>query len=135
MSDSSLARPIPMTAALGPSHRLSIDPAGSICTFTVGCHYYGSLLCGNSQYKVLCVRRTAKSVWLALYDPPLHFCEERNRSRVPMTAGSREYPRGARYSLPRRTAIRWHEGSEYTKHGVWSISARGYDDSDSPNSH
>jgi len=122
MSDSPLALASPTTTALGPSHRLTIDGTGSISTFTVGCHYYGSLLCGNSQYKVLCVRRTAKSVWLAEYQGPMHFVGE-------------ERPRGAAYGLPRRSKIKWFKGQEYTSHGNWSIDSDGYDDSDPPNSH
>lgn len=122
MSNSLAALATTTTAALGRSHRLSIDGTGAISTFTVGCHYYGSLLCGNSQYKVLCVRRTEKSVWLALYEKPMHFFGE-------------EWPRGAAYSLPRRSKIKWFKGQEYTHHGSWSIGSDGYDDSDDPNSH
>ena len=117
-----LAAPAPVTTVLGPSHRLSIDSAGAICTFSVGCHYYGSLLCGNSQYKVLCVRRTAKSVWMAHYVSPLTWRDGRTE-------------RGPSYELPRRSKIVWNGTQEVTHQGSWYVSANGHDDSDPPNSH
>lgn len=92
--------------------RLGIDGEGAICIFTAGCHYYGTLTCRHGQYKVLCVRRTAKSVWLSHYIGPLTWRDGR-------------VERGPSYELPRRSKVKWFKNTEIASHGSWMVWADG----------
>jgi len=98
---------------LAATTRLGIDSAGAICTFTAGCHYYGTLTCRHSPYKVLCVRRTAKSIWFSHYISPLTWRD-----------GSTE--RGPSYELPRRSKVKWFKNTEIASHGGWTVWADGH---------
>lgn len=102
----------PAAGELTASRRLGIDGEGAICTFTPGCHYYGTLTCSHSQYKVLCVRRTAKSVWLSHYIGPLTWRDGR-------------VERGPSYELPRRSKVKWFKSTEIAQHNSWSVWADG----------
>ncbi len=42
--------------------RYAVEPGNELQTVTVGATYIGDLTCSHSQHKLICIRRTAKSV-------------------------------------------------------------------------
>jgi hypothetical protein len=101
-----------VAGGLSSPRRLGIDSEGAICAFTAGCHYYGSLTCRHNPYKVLCVRRTAKSVWFSHYIPPLNWRDGR-------------FEIGPSCGLPRRSKVKWFKNTEIASHDGWTIWADG----------
>ena len=113
-----------MTTALTSirKDRYAVEPGTDIHTFTVGAHYFGSLLCAHGEHKMLCTKRTAKSVWLASHHKAFV-----TRNGV--------WERGECYDLPRRSKIKWHEQNETTTADGWWVDANGIDSSDEPNTY
>ena len=106
--------------------RYAVEAGNDIHTFAVGAHYFGSLLCAHGEHKMLCTKRTAKSVWLAS-----HHAAFVTRDGV--------WHRGECYDLPRRSKISWSDycgkQQEITKADGWHVDADGIDTSFEPNTY
>ena len=106
--------------------RYAVEPGNDLHTFTVGAHYYGGLTCAHGEHKLLCTKRTAKSVWLASYVPEY------------MTYDG-VVQRGESYELPRRSKIKWSDYcgklQETTVADGWMVDADGIARGDEPNTY
>ena len=106
--------------------RYSVEPGDDIYTFTVGAFYYGNLTCDHIEHKLVCVKRTAKSVWLASVNPP----------RVTQDGTIHS---GESWGLPRRSKIKWWEYGkapmEMTDAQGWTVWADAADTSSDPNTY
>ena len=105
--------------------RYSVEEGCDVFTFTPGAHYYGSLTCSHLEHKMLCVKRTAKSVWLA------------NHHDAYITQDGVVH-RGECYDLPKRSKIKWDNyygnTKEYTDAQGWFVTADGIPCGDDINS-
>ena len=97
--------------------RYAVEGGEDIYTFAVGAHYYGHLICEHHEHKLLCTKRTAKSVWLAAY----------NKAYVDRNG---KFGCGESYDLPRRSKIKWAECNgklqEVTDWQGWMVDADGH---------
>jgi hypothetical protein len=104
--------------------RYSVEPGNDVYTFTVGAAYYGNLTCSHCEYKVVCIKRTAKTVWLCEVIPSL------------VTQDGTVH-RGESWELPRRSKVKWDQyggkTQEITSHGNWSIYADATNNASAPN--
>jgi hypothetical protein len=103
--------------------RYAVEPGNDIHTFTVGATYFGGLICSHGQHKLVCVKRTSKSVWFSVVD-------------APYINGNGEIQSGEAWRFPRRSKIQWHEykgqQQETTVADGWMVDADGRDYSDEP---
>ena len=67
-----------------------------IHTFTVGATYFGNLFCEHSEHNVVCVKHTAKTVWLAEVTNP--FITQDGKMHTVEN-----------WKLPRRSTIHWSD--------------------------
>ena len=106
--------------------RYSVEAGNDIHTFTVGAFYFGNLTCSHGEHKMACVKRTAKSVWLAPVIPAL-------------VTQDGTIHRGESWELPRRSKVQWEEYGgkvqETTNSQGWFVDADGRDSSSAPNTY
>ena len=106
--------------------RYAVEPGNDLHTFTVGATYFGGLTCSHGQHKLVCIKRTAKSVWLCVIDEPY-------------INGNGVMQSGEAWRFPRRSKIQWSEyggkQQETTVAQGWMVDADGIDSSDEPNTY
>ena len=106
--------------------RYAVEPGNDLHTFTVGAAYFGGLTCSHVQHKLVCIKRTTKTVWMsAVYTPYI-------------TADGVVHT-GESWALPRRSKVKWAEYNgkqqETTVNDGWMVDADGIDSSDEPNTY
>jgi len=106
--------------------RYAVEPGNDIHTFTVGAAYYGNLTCSHGEHKAICVKRTAKTVWLASVVPAF-------------ITHDGEVHRGESWELPRRSKVRWwtHRETplEFTDNNGWTFWADAANGAAEPNTY
>lgn len=107
--------------------RYAVEPGNDVHTFTVGAAYYGNLTCAHGEHKAICIKRTAKSVWLASVIPPYI-----------MRDGTVD--RGESWELPKRSKVKWITGFagnplEYTDNDGWTFWADAANSAAEPNTY
>ena len=111
---------------LSDRDRYAVEPGNDVHTFTVGAAYYGNLTCSHGEHKAVCVKRTAKSVWLAAVIPAY------------VTADGTIHS-GESRRLPRRSKVKWDDyggkAQEVTDQGSWTFYADAWNGAAPPNSY
>ena len=106
--------------------RYAVEAGNDIHTFTVGATYYGNLTCAHGEHKLVCVKRTAKSVWLASVNDAF------------ITRDGTVH-RGESWELPRRSKIKWTDAfrvpMETTEAQGWTVYANAANGASEPNTY
>lgn len=106
--------------------RYAVEAGNDIHTFTVGATYFGDLTCAHGQHKLVCIKRTTKTVWMsAIYEP--------------FVTADGVVHTGENWALPRRSKVKWNacggKQQETTINDGWMVDADGHDNSSEPNTY
>ena len=106
--------------------RYAVEPGSDIYVFAVGAIYYGNLTCSHGEHKLVCVKRTAKSVWLSSVVPAF------------ITQDGTVHT-GESWQLPHRSKVKWwdsHKGPmETTDAQGWTVWADATNCASEPNTY